>query len=66
MTPDGKAKEVPIGKGLVDWKKVFAAAKQANIQNYFVELEQDSGLMAQSVPYLKSLAGLRHCGLWRP
>jgi sugar phosphate isomerase/epimerase len=55
MTPEGKAKEVPIGKGVVDWKKVFTAAKGAHIQNYFVELEQDSTLMAQSVPYLKSL-----------
>jgi sugar phosphate isomerase/epimerase len=55
MTADGKAKEVPIGKGVVDWKKVFTAAKGAHIQNYFVELEQDSTLMAQSVPYLKSL-----------
>jgi sugar phosphate isomerase/epimerase len=55
MTPDGKAKEVPLGKGVVDWKKVFTAAKKAHIQNYFVELEQDPALMAQSVPYLKSL-----------
>ena len=53
--PDGKAKEVPIGKGVVDWKKVFTAAKQAHIKNYFVELEQESVLMAQSVPYLRSL-----------
>jgi sugar phosphate isomerase/epimerase len=52
---NGKAKEVPLGKGVVDWKKVFTAAKQAHIQNYFVELEQDPALMAQSVPYLKSL-----------
>ena len=55
MTTDGKAKEVPLGKGVVDWKKVFTAAKKARIQNYFVELEQDPALMAQSVPYLKSL-----------
>jgi sugar phosphate isomerase/epimerase len=55
MTADGKAKEVPLGKGVVDWKKVFTAAKKAQIQNYFVELEQDPALMAQSVPYLKSL-----------
>src|SRR6201996_8513759 len=52
---DGKAKEVPLGKGVVDWKRVFTAAKKAHIQNYFVELEQDPALMAQSVPYLKSL-----------
>ncbi len=55
MTPEGKAKQVALGKGVVDYKKVFAAAKKANIQNYFVELEQDPSLMAQSVPYLKSL-----------
>jgi sugar phosphate isomerase/epimerase len=55
MSADGKAKEVPIGKGVVDWKKVFTAAKGAHIQNYFVELEQDPSLMPQSIPYLKSL-----------
>jgi len=55
MNSDGKAKEVPLGKGVVDWKKVFTAAKKAGIENYFVELEQDPALMGQSVPYLKSL-----------
>jgi sugar phosphate isomerase/epimerase len=55
MDSDGKAKEVALGKGVVDWKKVFTAAGKARIQNYFVELEQDPALMAQSVPYLKSL-----------
>jgi sugar phosphate isomerase/epimerase len=53
--PDGKSKQVPLGKGVVDWKKTFAAAKKARIQNYFVELEQNPALMVQSVPYLKSL-----------
>lgn len=55
VSPDGKAKQVPLGKGVVDWKKVFTAAKKARIKNYFVELEQDPTLMAQSVPYLKAL-----------
>ncbi|MGB8538023.1 MAG: sugar phosphate isomerase/epimerase [Acidobacteriaceae bacterium] len=55
MTSDGKAKQVPLGQGVVDWKKVFTAAKTAGIENYFVELEQDPSLMAKSVPYLKSL-----------
>jgi sugar phosphate isomerase/epimerase len=55
LTPGGKAKQVAIGKGVVDWKKVFTAARTANIKNYFVELEQNPALMAQSVPYLKSL-----------
>lgn len=48
-------RQVPLGKGVVDWKSVFAAAKTGGVKNYFVELEQDSTLMAQSVPYLKSL-----------
>jgi sugar phosphate isomerase/epimerase len=52
---DGRAKQVPLGKGIVDWKKVFTAGGTAHIENYFVELEQDPALMAQSVPYLKSL-----------
>ena len=55
MTSGGKAKQVPLGKGVVDWTKVFTAAKAARIENYFVELEQDPTLMAKSVPYLKSL-----------
>src|ERR1700722_20065914 len=53
--PDGKANEVPLGKGVVDWKKIFSAAKKARIKNYFVELEQDPKLMPLSIPYLKSL-----------
>lgn len=55
VEPDGKAKQVPLGKGVVDWKKVFTAAKKTGIKNYFVELEQDPSLMPPSVPYLKSL-----------
>jgi sugar phosphate isomerase/epimerase len=52
---DGKAKQVPLGKGVVDWKSVFAAAKVGGIRNYFVELEEDPELMPPSVPYLHSL-----------
>jgi sugar phosphate isomerase/epimerase len=48
-------RQVPLGKGVVDWKAVFKAAKAAGVKNYFVELEEDPALMAQSVPYLKSL-----------
>ncbi|MGH9621116.1 MAG: sugar phosphate isomerase/epimerase family protein [Bryobacteraceae bacterium] len=48
-------REVALGKGVVDWKAVFTAAKIGGIKNYFVELEQDPALMAASVPYLKSL-----------
>ncbi len=48
-------RQVPIGKGVVDWKAVFAAAGKAGVKNYFVELEEDPALMPPSVPYLKSL-----------
>ncbi len=48
-------RQVPLGKGVVDWKAVFTAAKAAGVKNYFVELEEDPALMPASVPYLKSL-----------
>jgi sugar phosphate isomerase/epimerase len=48
-------RQVPLGKGLVDWKAVFTAAKTGGVKNYFVELEEDPALMPPSVPYLKSL-----------
>jgi sugar phosphate isomerase/epimerase len=47
-------KTVPIGQGLVDWKKLFAAAKKGGVRNYFVEMNLD--LMRDSVPYLRKLA----------
>ena len=46
-------KTVPIGKGVIDWKKLFTAAKTGGIKNYFVEMDWD--LMQASVPYLRSL-----------
>jgi len=46
-------KTVPIGKGSIDWKKLFAAAKTGGIKNYFVEMDWD--LMQASVPYLHKL-----------
>ncbi len=48
-------REVPLGKGVVNWKAVFTAAKTGGVKNYFVELEEDPALMPPSVPYLKSL-----------
>jgi sugar phosphate isomerase/epimerase len=48
-------REVALGKGVVDWKAVFTAAKTGGVKNYFVELEEDPALMPPSVPYLKSL-----------
>jgi sugar phosphate isomerase/epimerase len=46
-------KQMPIGKGSIDWKKLFAAARTGGIENYFVEMDWD--LMQTSVPYLSKL-----------
>ena len=46
-------KIVPMGRGSIDWKKLFAAAKTGGIKNYFVEMDWD--LMQASVPYLRKL-----------
>jgi sugar phosphate isomerase/epimerase len=46
-------KQVAVGEGELDMKKLFTAAKTGGIQNYFVEMPLD--LMKPSVPYLKSL-----------
>ena len=48
-------RQVPLGKGVVDWNAVFTAAKTGGVKNYFVELVEDPALMPQSVPFLKSL-----------
>lgn len=46
-------KITPVGKGTLDWQKIFTAAKTGGIQNYFVEMNLD--FMKASVPYLRSL-----------
>ena len=46
-------KITPVGKGTLDWKKIFTAAKTGGIQNYFVEMNFD--FMKASVPYLRNL-----------
>jgi len=43
-----------IGKGSVDWKRLFAAARKGGVKNYFVEM--DLPLMRESYPFLNSLA----------
>jgi sugar phosphate isomerase/epimerase len=47
-------KEVALGKGEVDWKRTFAAAKKGGVKNYFVEMDPE--LMDASVPYLHGLS----------
>ncbi len=46
-------KIVPMGRGSIDWKKLFTAAKTGGIKNYFVEMDWE--LMQASVPYLRKL-----------
>lgn len=52
LSPTDK-KMVPIGQGMVEWNKVFAAAKKGGVKNYFVEMSMDA--MKASVPYLHHL-----------
>jgi sugar phosphate isomerase/epimerase len=51
-SPEQK-KEVALGQGVVDWNRLFAAAKKAGVKNYFVELEGDD--LKTSVPFLRKL-----------
>jgi sugar phosphate isomerase/epimerase len=46
-------KIVPVGKGSLDWTKIFGAAKTGGIKNYFVEMKLE--MMKASVPYLRNL-----------
>jgi sugar phosphate isomerase/epimerase len=48
-----KKTTVAVGKGSIDWKKVFAAAKTGGVKNYFVELDMDA--TKQSVAFLTTL-----------
>ena len=43
-----------LGKGGIDWKKTFAAAKTAGVKNYYVELDFEA--TKESVAYLQALA----------
>jgi len=46
-------KQVPIGKGMVDWKELFKSGKKAGIKNYYVEM--DPVTFEPSADYLASL-----------
>ena len=51
----GVAEEmVPLGKGKVDWKEFFEAAKTGGLKNHFVEM--DMPLLKESAAYLKKMA----------
>jgi sugar phosphate isomerase/epimerase len=42
-----------VGKGSIDWKKVFTAAKTGGVRNYFIE--QNMEMTREGVAFLKSL-----------
>ena len=44
---------VAVGSGVVDWKKLFAAAKTSGVKNYFVEMDLKE--MKASYAYLHKL-----------
>jgi len=46
-------KEVPVGKGVIDWKEFFAAAKTGGVKNFFVEMALDN--FKDSATYIHSL-----------
>lgn len=47
-------KDVAIGQGVVDWKRLFAAARKSGAKNYFVET--DSADFKASAQFLKGLS----------
>jgi sugar phosphate isomerase/epimerase len=46
-------KQAPVGKGIIDWKEFFAAAKAGGVKNFFVEM--DYATFKDSAAYIKSL-----------
>ena len=46
-------KQASGGKGVVDWQKLFAAAKTGGVKNYFMEMEMAA--MKESYPFLHGL-----------
>jgi sugar phosphate isomerase/epimerase len=46
-------RQAPVGKGIVEWQKLFATAKKGGVKNYFVELPMD--MLKPSYDFLKAL-----------
>jgi sugar phosphate isomerase/epimerase len=46
-------KQMPIGKGIIDWKEFFNAAKTGGVQTFFVEMNPDT--LKESIDYLVKL-----------
>jgi sugar phosphate isomerase/epimerase len=46
--------EVPIGKGIIDWKEFFIASKTGGVKNFFVEMKLEN--MKDSTGYIRQLS----------
>jgi len=58
MGPAPEHKMMDVGKGTIDWKRIFAQSTQAGIQHYFVEHDEPTDAYADirtSYEYLKNL-----------
>jgi len=51
--PRGRGVQTAIGKGSIDWRKTFEAAKTGGVKSYFVEQNMD--LTKEGVAFLKTL-----------
>ncbi len=49
----GGGTQTPVGKGSIDWKKTFEAARTGGVKSYYVE--QSMPLTRESVAFLKAL-----------
>jgi sugar phosphate isomerase/epimerase len=50
---DTEKKNVPVGKGIVDWKEFFASLNTGGVQNVFVEMGEET--FKESADYIHSL-----------
>ncbi|MBL7967509.1 MAG: sugar phosphate isomerase/epimerase [Prolixibacteraceae bacterium] len=46
-------KQVPVGKGIVEWKEFFKAAEKSGVKNYFVEMAPET--FKESAEYIRKL-----------
>jgi sugar phosphate isomerase/epimerase len=53
--PARRGVQTALGRGSIDWKKTFEAARAGGVRNYFVE--QNMELTKASVAFLKGLSG---------
>lgn len=54
-TPPRRGVQTALGRGSIDWKKTFEAARVGGVKNYYVE--QNMELTKASVAFLKTFAG---------